>query len=77
MASELDTLDELVAELLRYVQSDDLELNWLNFDPKQSLTDLTELVRHEIPDDQLVHTTFKVPPNIEICADQRSSSMSD
>ena len=44
MTSELETLDDLVTELLSYVQSDDLDLNLQLFDPHQSLADLSELV---------------------------------
>ena len=42
MTRELDALDELVAELLSCVQSDDLELDYQSFDPKQGLADLAE-----------------------------------
>ncbi|MEO1172695.1 MAG: HAMP domain-containing sensor histidine kinase, partial [Myxococcota bacterium] len=45
ISGELDALDELVAELLRYVQSDDIELARTEFDPSAGLHDLAELAR--------------------------------
>lgn len=71
MDHELDALDDLVAELLQCVQSDDLELDCQNFDPKQGLADLAELVRHEFPDHRMVHVNLELPPDIHVFADQR------
>jgi hypothetical protein len=58
MTRELDALDELVAELLGYMQSDELKLDPHAFNPKQNLTDLAELTKLEGgPDDRTVEVT--------------------
>jgi signal transduction histidine kinase len=71
MARELDALEELVAELLSSVQSDDLELDYQSFDPKQAFADLAELVRHEAPDHRMVDVNLKLMPDMRVYADQR------
>lgn len=71
MARELDALDELVAELLSYVQSDDLELDRCEFDPRQSLADLAELARLEASGERSVNVQLEVPGGLEVCADRR------
>lgn len=71
MTRELDALDELVAELLGYVQSDEHSLAPTAFDPKQSLTDLAELARLEIPQDRMLEVDLELPPVVRIYADQR------
>ena len=71
MAGELDTLDALVAELLSYVQSDDLKLDCQTFDPTQGLADLAELVQYELPDKRIVEVALKLSPGVQILADQR------
>jgi len=71
MAGELDTLDALVAELLSYVQSDDLKLDCQTFDPTQGLADLVELVQYELPDKRIVEVALKLSPGVQIFADQR------
>ena len=71
MARELDTLDALVAELLSYVQSDDLKLDCQIFDPSQGLADLVELVQYELPEKRIVEVTLKLSPGVQAFADQR------
>ena len=71
MARELDTLDALVAELLSYVQSDDLKLDCQTFDPTQGLADLVELVQYELPDKRIIEVELKLSPGIHVFADKR------
>ncbi len=69
MTRELDALDELVAELLRYVQSDELALERQRFDPTRPLADLAELARLEATEEREVEVA--VPADAEVFADQR------
>jgi signal transduction histidine kinase len=71
MTRELDALDELVAELLDYVQSDELALDRHAFDPNRALTDLAELARLEAPDDRPVEVDLEFPNGASVFADQR------
>jgi signal transduction histidine kinase len=71
MTRELDALDELVAELLGYVQSDELEFNPQEFDPNRSLGDLAELARLEVSEDRTIEVGLKIPYNVSVFADQR------
>lgn len=71
MTRELDALDELVAELLSYVQSEDLPLDSRRFDPKRGLGDLAELAILEAPEDRTVDVETSLPEGIEVHADQR------
>ena len=71
MTRELDALDELVAELLCYVQTDELELERVEFNPIRGLTDLAELARLEAPDDREIDVDFVLPDNATVLADQR------
>lgn len=71
MARELDTLDDLVAELLSYIQSDDLKLDRQHFDPNQGLDDLAELVRHLVPNHRRIDVHLKLPLDIHVFADQK------
>ena len=68
---ELDALDELVAELLSYVQSDELELERVEFDPIRGLADLAELARLENPDDRTIDVDCVLPDHASVLADQR------
>ena len=68
MARELDQLDELVAELLTYVQSDDSALDLRTFDPSQGLSDLVEL---SVLDNDDCEIELQLDRNITINADQR------
>jgi signal transduction histidine kinase len=71
MTRELDALDELVAELLTYVQSDDSELYRQSFDPIRGLTDLAELARLEAPEDHSVAIELRLPESACVYGDQR------
>lgn len=71
MTRELDALDELVAELLTYVQSDDLELARETFDPQKGLTDLVELATLEAPEEGAVEVELAIPPALRVFADPR------
>ena len=71
MTRELDALDELVAELLSYVQSDELELKPNVFSPNQILSDLAELAKLEAPDDRTIDVDLQLPDDAHVYADQR------
>jgi signal transduction histidine kinase len=71
MNRELDALDELVAELLTYVQSDELEIDRQTFDPKRPLADLAELASLEAPDDRVLEVNLSLPDGASVFADQR------
>jgi signal transduction histidine kinase len=71
MSHELDALDELVAELLSYVQTDELELDRNAFDPSQGLTDLAELAKLEAPDDREIDVDLELPESSIVFADRR------
>lgn len=71
MTRELDQLDELVAELLGYVQSDELELDRQAFDPNRGLSDLAELARLEVSEDRGVEVGLAVPSGASVFADPR------
>jgi signal transduction histidine kinase len=71
MARDLDALDELVAELLGYVQSDELALDRQAFDPGRGLADLAELARLEAPEERPVEVDVELPVDASVFADQR------
>jgi len=71
MVRELDTLDELVQELLGYVQSDDFELDRQTFDSTRALTDLAELARLEASEDRALAVDLELPSEAIVFADQR------
>jgi signal transduction histidine kinase len=71
MARELDALDELVSELLGYVQYDERKIDRHLFDPNRSLADLAELATLEAPEDRRIEVDLKLPSGISIFADQR------
>jgi len=71
MARELDALDELVAELLDCVQSDDLELDRQSFDPTGGLADLAELLRHDAANHRMPDLALRLPSGVHVFADQR------
>lgn len=68
---ELDALDELVAELMSYVQSDDVELDRREFNPGPALSDLIELARLDAPEDHSTQVDLALPPNSLVRADAR------
>jgi signal transduction histidine kinase len=69
MSRELDALDALVAELLRYVQSDEIELDRKQFDPRSTLRDLAELARLEAPQDRKVQVEVQLSDEATVYAD--------
>ena len=71
VSRELDALDELVAELLGYVQSDELKLDRRAFDPKRTLTDLAELAGLEATEEHSLEVNVEVPEGASVFADQR------
>ena len=71
MSHELDALDELVAELLSYVQTDELELERHAFDPTQGLTDLAELARLQAHGDRAVDVELELANDVQLVADRR------
>jgi two-component system sensor histidine kinase RstB len=71
MSSELDELDELAAELLGYVQSDDLKLDQREFLPHKILGDLVELAKLEVSDDRTVQVDSKLAEGVVVAADPR------
>ena len=64
---ELDALDELVAELLGYVQSDELKVDRQAFSPQKILTDLAELARLEAD----IEVDLELDHSAIVFADQR------
>lgn len=71
MSRELDALDDLVAELLSYVQSDEMKIEPRSFDPDRSLEDLAELARLEAPEDRTVEVEVKRLEGVQLFADPR------
>lgn len=71
MARELDALDALVAELLSFVQADDRPIERHAFDPRQSLEDLAELARLDLPDHRALTIHVAIPSGARVYADQR------
>ncbi len=71
MTRDLDALDALVAELLGYVQSDELKLDRETFEPKRSMRDLAELARLEAPEEREIEVELKLDHDAQVFADQR------
>ncbi|MEM6289686.1 MAG: ATP-binding protein [Myxococcota bacterium] len=71
MTRELDALDELVAELLTYVQSDEAKIQPETFGLEQVLADLAELARLDVPEGRAVTVSTEVAPNLTVRADPR------
>lgn len=71
MTRELDALDELVAELLGYVQSDESALARQTFEPERVLMDLAELAQLEAPEDAGIEVDVAVAQGARINADPR------
>lgn len=68
---ELDALDELVAELLSYVQSDDVDLQSRAFAPTPVLRDLGELARLDAADEREVAVEDRLPAETLLVADPK------
>ncbi len=71
MTRELDALEDLVGELLSYVQSDDAEIKPTTFNPGRGLEDLAELAVLEGPEESSVEVRTEIPDDIPVFADQR------
>ncbi len=71
MTRELDGLDALVAELLAYVQSDEMEVEARSFDPTQGLRDVAELTLLEDPAYAALEVDTVLPDHAEVYADPR------
>ena len=71
MNRDLDALDELVAELLSYVQSDELKLDQETFAATRSLTDLAELAQLDASDERTVDVSLQLAEDTVVFADQR------
>ncbi|MEM9863921.1 MAG: ATP-binding protein [Myxococcota bacterium] len=71
MAREVDSLDELVAELLGYVQSDETRLQRQTFEPQQVVHDLAEIAQLDAPDDSDVEVDVDVGGGVLVHADPR------
>ncbi len=71
MTRELDGLDGLVAELLTYVQADEIRVDARRFDPNQGLTDVAELAMLDAPERAEIVVDTVLPDGIEVYADPR------
>ena len=71
MARELDTLDELVAELLSYIQSDDLATDIRAFEPGPLIVDLAELATLEAVETRPVEVELELREDADGVADVR------
>ncbi|MEM9190327.1 MAG: ATP-binding protein [Myxococcota bacterium] len=71
MGRELDALEELVAELLGYVQSDDVDLDRRAFDPNQGLRDIAELATLDAQEESTVDVAVELPKEATVMADPR------
>lgn len=71
MRNELDALDDLVAELLGYAQSDNLQLSRAVFDPQGSLADLGALTELEVPEERGLRIQLDLEDGIRLDADPR------
>ncbi|MEM1031009.1 MAG: ATP-binding protein [Myxococcota bacterium] len=70
MNRELDALDELVSELLNYVQSEHLDLDCEDFSPEPGLTDLVELAVLEADDPEAIRIDMDLAA-VSVYADRR------
>lgn len=68
---ELDTLDKLVAELLSYIQSDDLALDKRTFEPGPLIVDLAELATLEEIEPRPVEVELELRKDTDCVADVR------
>lgn len=68
---DLDALDDLVNELLCYVQSDHTEPQRQTIHPEQTLADLAELARLDLPDDRELAVVLDLTAGVTVYADPR------
>jgi signal transduction histidine kinase len=71
MTRELDGLDLLVAELLAYVQADEIKVEARHFDPRPGLADVAELAMLEAPADAELEVDTDLPDDFDVYADPR------
>ena len=71
MTRELDALDELVAELLSYVQSDELEIDPMEFLAGKLLSDLAELAHLEATEESTVKVSVVADNGTMVLADPK------
>ena len=71
MARELDTLDALVAELLGYIQSDELALDIRAFEPWPLMSDLAELAMLDASEARPIDVALAITCDAEGFADVR------
>lgn len=71
MARDLEALDELVAELLGFVQSDDLEPDRKRFEPHRALCDLAELASLETAVEVEIEVQVELQEHAQVFADPR------
>lgn len=71
ISHELDAIENLVAELLSYLQSDEFELQPRGFSLERVVNDLTELARLDIPEDRRIQVHVQISGSPEILADPR------
>ncbi len=71
MTRDLDALDQLVGELLAYVQADHFEVERALFDARPPLTQIAELAQLELPEERAVRVELDLPSEVMVCADQR------
>ena len=72
MARELDALDELVEELMRYVQFDNVALQRRAFDVESLLGDLAELVLLEVAEASSIKVDVAGGEGVAVFADPRA-----
>ena len=72
MARELDALDELVEELMRYVQFDNVALQRRNFDVESLLGDLAELALLEVAEASSIKVDVAGGEGVAVFADPRA-----
>lgn len=71
VSHELDRLDDLVAELLGFVQYDEQKLHREVFDPTSMLNDLAELAHLDAPDGRDIRVDVEVATNVSVDADPK------
>ena len=71
MTRDLDTLDELVSELLSYAQSDATVVNRSLFEPAEGLAHLVELARLEAPESRAIDVDLDAAVGVRVHADPR------
>jgi two-component system sensor kinase ParS len=71
MARQLDSLEELVAELLTFVQAEDRVIECVEFLPDRDLVDLVELAQLSLPDERDLEVSLMGARDVGVFADRR------